>query len=197
MLKLNIGCGLNKLEGYDNVDIDENVDPDVIAPAHKLPYDDNSADEILASHVLEHMPHGINIDQPESVCHPNVSDALKEWYRVLKLGGRLEIRVPNLAASLLDIIQISRVATYDTLELSVPAVGHAVMYSFDELDASVFSMMILGGQQSSNDFHKSVFNLARLKLCLEKVGFINLKRIIDCKDSNGLHPANLVMEASK
>lgn len=50
-----------------------------------LPYDDESVDEIRASHVLEHFPFA------------QVPDVIRDWSRALKPGGVLKIAVPNFA----------------------------------------------------------------------------------------------------
>ncbi len=76
-IKLNIGSGDIKLPGYKN--IDGKFGDDIT----KLKYEDNSVDEIYASHVLEYF------DQFECV------DVLREWFRVLKKGGIIRIAVPN------------------------------------------------------------------------------------------------------
>lgn len=81
-LRLNIGCGTKRLDGYVGVDAVKTDAVDVVADVLDLPYDDNAADEILAVHVLEHVP------------LPLADDALAEWVRVLKPGGRLVIEVP-------------------------------------------------------------------------------------------------------
>ena len=66
------------------VDIDPTVKPDVVADVRWLPFDDCFADQINASHCLEH------ISFRETVT------TLKEWVRTLKIGGKLCIIVPNL-----------------------------------------------------------------------------------------------------
>jgi SAM-dependent methyltransferase len=88
-LKLNLGCGDKILPGYVNVDVVEaraGMRPDVICDLHDLaPFADNSADEILSVHVVEHF------------WRWEVRDILREWMRVLKPGGRMIVECPNLA----------------------------------------------------------------------------------------------------
>jgi len=87
MLKLNLGCGITMLDGYVNVDCiqNEHIKPDVKADIRKaLPFDSNSVDEILASHVVEHF----RVWEAKSI--------LSEWRRILKPGGKLVIECPDL-----------------------------------------------------------------------------------------------------
>lgn len=66
------------------VDLDESCKPDVIADARFLPFNDEFADMVVSSHLLEHF----SFKETLSV--------LREWERVLKVGGKLQIIVPNL-----------------------------------------------------------------------------------------------------
>lgn len=76
--KLNLGSGGSPMEGYQNLDI---------KTSHQIypltGYADGEVDEVRASHVLEHFPHG------------EVADVVKEWARVLKPGGKLKVAVPD------------------------------------------------------------------------------------------------------
>jgi len=80
-LKLDIGCGNAKLEGFTGVDA--YVDTDIKAEMWKIPLDDGSIEEIYSSHALEHVPMGM------------VPHVLKEWFRLLAPGGKLTLLVPN------------------------------------------------------------------------------------------------------
>ena len=86
-IRLNIGCDRTQISGFIGVDFNPDVHPDVVADAKELPYEDNTVDEIYASHVLEHLTWDDGMK------------ALKEWYRVLKPGGMLTVATPDILAT--------------------------------------------------------------------------------------------------
>jgi SAM-dependent methyltransferase len=85
MLKLNIGCGPNKIEGYVNIDSVASVEPDLVHDVMKetLPYADSTVNEILFFHCIEHV----------RKCYHEVM--LKEFMRVLEPGGVIYISYPD------------------------------------------------------------------------------------------------------
>jgi predicted SAM-dependent methyltransferase len=87
MKKLHLGCYQKKIHGFINVDIRDDVNPDVVDDVFKLnKFENNSSDLIYACHVLEHAT------LEESI------EGLKRWFEVLKKGGILRIAVPDLEA---------------------------------------------------------------------------------------------------
>jgi predicted SAM-dependent methyltransferase len=86
-MKLHIGCGDQKLPGFINIDLVYSPAVDIICDAKNLAlFDDNSINEIYASHVLEHI-------------YPyQIAETLHEWHRVLVTGGILRLAVPNFDA---------------------------------------------------------------------------------------------------
>ncbi len=90
-MKIDVGAGFPESwyepEDKEWIRIDPYIDdPQVIkAFADKLPYEDSSVDLIFSSHTLEH------------IGKFKIVDTLKEWHRVLKPGGKLVVRVPDLA----------------------------------------------------------------------------------------------------
>lgn len=93
-IKLNIGSGRIKHTGFTNIDcvqiIDGNgekcVDIIMNIEKEKLPFDDNSVDEIIADAVLEHIG--------------DLKFVLNECYRVLKHNGLLSGSVPNAGSDI-------------------------------------------------------------------------------------------------
>ena len=97
MRKLNLGCGDKILPGYVNVDVVESrrgMKPDVICDLHRLtPFEDDSVDEILAVHVVEHF------------WRWEVLDILREWRRVLKPGAKMILECPNLLTAASELLE--------------------------------------------------------------------------------------------
>lgn len=86
-VKLHLGCFKRKIYGFINVDIRDDVEPDVVDDITKLQkFEDNSVDLIFTSHTLEH------------VKREEVHKTLGRWYEVLKPGGKLFVSVPDMQA---------------------------------------------------------------------------------------------------
>lgn len=86
-MKLYLGSREYKPADFLTVDIDERHKPDVVADVTDLSViETGTVEEICASHILEHLP------------WPLAYKALGEWARVLRMGGRLRVAVPDLAA---------------------------------------------------------------------------------------------------
>lgn len=54
-MKLNAGCGRNKIKGYINIDINPKVKPDYVMPLWDLDFDDESFNEVLSKQSIEHL----------------------------------------------------------------------------------------------------------------------------------------------
>lgn len=82
--KLNIGCGDNKIKSYVNIDASPFVNPDLVLDIKNgLPYPDDSVEEIVFFHGIEHI---------EEKFHPQI---LSEFWRVLKFDGELYVSYPE------------------------------------------------------------------------------------------------------
>jgi SAM-dependent methyltransferase len=83
-VKIDLGSGHAVRDGYTRVDGDPLTHPDVLSDVRHVPLDDGVADEVYASHILEHFaPH-------------ETFKVLMEWKRLLKEDGILIIKVPDV-----------------------------------------------------------------------------------------------------
>ena len=81
-MRLNLGCGNDYQNGWVNIDISPMARCDVVADLSKgIPYADNTVDEVIAIHFLEHLEDTIFI--------------MNEIWRVCKNGALVHIEVPD------------------------------------------------------------------------------------------------------
>jgi len=87
-IKLDLGCGKNKKEGFIGVDCISFLGVDVVTDLgkKKWPWEDDSVSEVYCSHFIEHL------DTYERVFFVN------ELYRVLKVGAKAQIITPHWAS---------------------------------------------------------------------------------------------------
>jgi len=139
-LILEIGCGERRdFPDSLGLDIRKTTKVDVIGDARSLPFKDESFDHVFSSHTLEHLPHG------------DCDRVLREWIRVLRPGGVIELRMPDLRA-------------------------RALIFA---LNPTIRSMrMIYGEQDYEENYHKSGYSYGLLKGMLRAVGVVKVKRVI-------------------
>lgn len=148
--KLYFGCGNLDYhdKGYRNVDVRRFPHVDYLVDiSERLPWPDNSVGEIYAESVLEHIPHGFRTGASVADrAHVKTIKVLREWYRVLKVGGKCIIKVPNIR-------------------------GICFQYTRNNITPRDFWMYIYGGQEYKENTHLSGFDPATLKGVLQMSGF--------------------------
>ena len=91
-IKFNMGCGRDRLPGYLGVDMHSDT-ADIKQDIMKLDLPEQCADEILASHVIEHIP------------QHRAPKVLEKWLATLKDGGMLVMETPDLAGLCKDYLE--------------------------------------------------------------------------------------------
>ncbi len=159
MLKLNIGSGPYKpLEGFTNVDLLDGAYIDIVAPSHKLPIDNNSVDEILCEHMIEHLT------------YYQFNRTLAEWQRVLKVGGLLTIECPDLLGICKQFVESNEYGRYTTYKGGWPLIAQIAGHQRGRSDEEILSQV-----------HKSGYTMEHLKIVLEGAGFGMFKELVPTK----------------
>lgn len=124
-MNLNLGSGSNRKQDYISVDLYTPEADLGLDLTRLLPFDDESVDNIYACHLIEHFSRAEWLQ------------ASHDWYRVLKTGGTIEIRCPDIVKSCQKLI--------DNPE-------------------ELWSLQILYGLQSNDgEYHKNGFTEATLR----------------------------------
>lgn len=139
-----VGCGHDGpfFGHYDRVQVvrfdgDESTLPDYRCDLRHLPVEDQSFDVVHSRHVLEHFGRG------------DLPGVMKEWTRILRVGGEFRLCVPNLMYTLTRIM------------LMEEGVAPVDPYPWWQL---------YGQQKDEYDFHKNGFTPRRVRLLLEGLG---------------------------
>lgn len=84
-VKLNLGCGANKIKGFINIDTEKSVKPDLKIDFINdgLPFNTKSVDEVVLFHTIEHI---------QKRLHRQIFDEIS---RVLKVDTKLYISYPE------------------------------------------------------------------------------------------------------
>lgn len=127
-MKLNLGAGNQKVSGFIGIDLsgEADVKHDL---RDKLPYEDDSVEEILAIHVIE------------SFYKWEFPRILSDWYRVLQKDGRITIEFTILSEAInmyrsQDFLtqRSGRWGLYGNQDKEVdPIVLHHYVYEKDEI----------------------------------------------------------------
>lgn len=117
-------------------DADESTKPDYRCDIRKLPVEDQSFDVVHSCHVLEHFG------------RTEVMKVLKEWTRILRIGGEFRIVVPNILSAMKNILLMEE--------------------GSKEIDPYPF-LQLYGRQDDHWDVHVNGFTPKRMRLLLERL----------------------------
>jgi len=157
---LEIGSGLNRIPGFETLNIIGIANVDYVLDASKkLPFQDCTFDLIYASHILEHIP------------WYKTREVLKEWFRILKSGGSLEIWVPD-GLKICKILIESEKGSLKT----IPDNWDLLNKKKDPF-LWVNGRLFYGARLDYPSWHKALFTLKYLKRLLNDIGFTNIKEM--------------------
>jgi len=162
-MRLNIGAGNKRIEGYTGVDAVARPAADIVANADAIPLPDASVDEIMAIHLLEH----VHVWQAPQL--------LREWHRLLKPGGLLVLELPDLVKCCRNILDGRRTAGKDPDQLTLwglygdprqedPFMAHRWAYTFKTLEPIVRGIGFTEISEHQTQWHRAGRDLRDFRL---------------------------------
>lgn len=149
-MKLNLGAGNQKIEGYLSVDKYDS-EADISADISYLPFNNNSIDEIVCYQVIEHVPYNLS------------QQVFDEMYRVLKPGKKAIVETP-------DIDVVCRKILVEGLKDKW--IYNLVGEYYRPWDKSRYE----DWEHHAGSIHRNPWNLERLKRVAKESGFKNVIR---------------------
>ncbi len=176
-LLLELGSGRHGEAGFTHVDAVKVGNVDIEADIRKLDWLENDfVDELYSAHVVEH------------VSYTEIDNLLREWYRVLRPGGKLTIKMPDLDF----LCRAYTEGIHSTEETMIAFYGGFSDYpggpdGWEKIsgdpnwqrntisDGSIPNP----GQYTEWGAHKAMYTFESFRLRLENAGFTDITRIVE------------------
>ena len=169
--KLNIGSGRTNWTGYIKCDIDENAD--VKCDMRYLPFKDNTVDIISSHQALEHIP------------YRHIWRTLKEWHRVLKVGGELDLGMPDIELLCKKFLLANEDQKWRWfIHCFYGQQGHTYDHPWNLTEDDVLDY---------SQFHMGMLSKERLVFLLDQIGF----NIIECYNYDGMDTPSVFVLGEK
>ena len=166
---LEIGPGKKPIKGFESLNLDKDTrtegDADHIGDARSLPFDNNTFDIVYSSHCIEHIQWF------------EVEDTIKEWVRVIKSGGKLEVWTVNgyaIAKALVEYEETGRWAGPPISEWNNKKIL-SILKNDPYLWTSGRIMSYARSGEYDSNLHRVIWTPKFLKQCFEKAGLKNIR----------------------
>lgn len=171
VLKLQIGSGINVLDGWFNVDVFP-VYPNqyYVDATNALPFGDSTFDYVFSEHMIEH------------ISYPLGRALLQECYRITKPGGRIRIATPDLRkiAALYSEVRSSKQKEY------IDAVIARWRTDYGSNEVGIVINNIFGFE------HAFIYDRGTLEELMKKAGF---ESVVQCAPGESERPSLAGLEA--
>lgn len=154
--KLHLGCGRTPLDGWINTDIYINESIKYLDVSRIFPFKGETFQYIFSEHLFEHL----NVDQGISM--------LNECYRILEVGGKIRLSMPNLEFLIRMYNNPNEPLYRQYIEWSLTNFNPFVASLFPDKD---YPMAFIVNNFIQFWGHRMVYDKITIKILLERTGF--------------------------
>jgi SAM-dependent methyltransferase len=176
-VRIELGSGPHGEPGFFHIDAVETGNVDLQADIRQLDFlESESVDEIYSAHAVEH------------ISYTEIGDVLKEWHRVLKPGGKITIKMPDLDFLCRAYVE----GVHSTEEVMIALFGGfsdhpggpdgwEKISGNPQWDRNTMrdGEIARPGAYTEWGAHKAMYTFESFKVRTEAAGFINVQRVVE------------------
>lgn len=179
--RLEIGPGPERLPGFETLNINRSPVTDHVGPAQNPPFPDNTFAEVYSSHCIEHVEWF------------EVEATIREWVRILKPGGVLEVHTLNAAPLMRSLL-----AYEDGEELPPPSTWQHKLTGGDPYVHAVARIMCYSktGDGGAHK-HRAILTPRYLRQCFERAGLVYISEVAEPRGPKKHRSVNMGLRGVK
>jgi SAM-dependent methyltransferase len=164
--RLEIGPGPRKLDGFEAMNVTWSPGVDYIGDAsRRLPFEDGSFDLVYASHIIEH------------VAWYQAAATIREWARVLRPGGRLEVWTPDGLKICEAVVRAERDGDRSVIDADAWTLMNPENEPLKWAAGRLFAVGDRRGTINHPNWHRAMFSEGYLRRLFEAAGLVDVETL--------------------
>lgn len=182
MRRLEIGPGHERLPGFETLNIQRTPATDHVGDASKPPFPDATFDEVYSSHCIEHVEWFA------------VEPTIKQWVRILKPGGWLEVHTLDATPWLRAILEWEETGetTARTGKWRADLHGHNPY-----VHAAGRIMCYSKSGDGGANIHRAIMTPRYLHQCFERAGLVDIETVAEPRGAKKHTMVNMGLRGRK
>jgi ubiquinone/menaquinone biosynthesis C-methylase UbiE len=180
--RLEIGPGSVRLPGFETLNVLATPSTDHIGSAQRPPFPDATFDEVYSSHCIEHVE------------WYEIEATIREWARILKPGGLLEVHTVDATPWLRAIVEWE-----ETGASSAPTgKWRADLHQHDPYKHAVGRILCYSkkGDGGAN-MHRAILTPRYLRQCFEQAGLVEIEAVAEPRGQHRHRLVNMGLRGRK